>query len=119
MITNITTPFGRNPFFLVKIFFRNDDSSGMERMEYVTVSPRYPHSYNKSDKSSPIDDRYWDQEANVGTRHKPTDNEVVHRTDHRVIAIRRATWDCRVYQSQVGGLRDDDKRDAGDVMTCG
>ena len=115
MITNITTPFGRNPFFLVKIFFLNDDSSGMERMEYVTVSPRYPHSYNKSDKSSPIDDCYWDQEANVGTRHKPTDDLVVHRTGHRASAIIRAIVDRRVYQSQIGDLRDDNKRD--DVIT--
>ena len=76
--------------FLVRIF-RNGDWSGMERMEYVTVSPRYPHSYNKSDKSSPIDDRYWDQKANVGTRHKPTNNPVVHRTGHSAIAIRRET----------------------------
>ena len=116
MITNITTPFGRNPFFLVKIFFLNDDSSGMERMEYVTVSPRYPHSYNKSDKSSPIDDRYWDQKANVGRRHKPTDNQVVHRTGYIAIAVIRLSSDRRVYQSQVGDLRDDDKRDV--VITC-
>jgi hypothetical protein len=54
--------------------FWNDDWSGIERMKYVTASSRYPHSYNKSDTSSPIDDRYWDQKANVGTRHKPTDN---------------------------------------------
>ena len=92
MISNITTPFVRNVFFLVNIL-RNGDWSGMERMEYVTVGPRYPHSYNKSDKSSPIDDRYWDQKANVGTRHKPADNQVVHRTGHRVITISRAISD--------------------------
>ena len=112
---NFVSPFVWNIFFLVNIF-RNGDWSGMERMEYVTVSPRYPHSYNKSDKSSPVDDSYWDQEANVGTRHKPTDDLVVHRTGHRASAIIRAIADRRVYQSQVGGLRDNDERD--DVITC-
>ena len=114
MKNNFVSPFVWNIFLLVNIF-RNGDWSGMERMEYVSVSPRYPHSYNKSDKSSPVDDRYWDQKANVGTRHKPTDDLVVHGAGHRAIASGRAIIaDCRVYQSQVGGLRDDDKR--GDVM---
>ena len=116
MKNNFVSPFVWNIFLLVNIF-RNDDWPGMEWVKYVTASPRYPHSYNKSDKSSPIDDRYWDQKANVGTRNKPTDDlPVVHRTGHRAIAIRRLSSDCRVYQSQVGGLRDDDKRD--DVITC-
>ena len=85
-------------------------------MPYVTVSPRYPHSYHKSDKSSPIDDGYWDQKANVSTRRKPTDDFVVYGAGHRASAIRRAIFDRRVYQSQIGGLRDDNKRD--DVRTC-
>lgn len=66
----------------------------------MTLIPRYPHSYNKSDKGSPIDDRYRDQKANVGTRHKPTDNLVVRGTSQRAIATRRAIIvDRRVYQS--------------------
>ena len=89
---NFVSPFIWNIFLLVNIF-RNDDWSGMERVKYVTASPRYPHSYNKSDESSPIDDRYWDQKANVGTRHKPTDDLVLRRTGHRASAIIRAIVD--------------------------
>ena len=115
MKNNFVSPFVWNIFLLVNIF-RNDDWPGMEWVKYVTASPRYPHSYNKSDKSSPIDDRYWDQKANVGRRHKPTDNQVVHRTGYIAIAVIRLSSDRRVYQSQVGDLRDDDKRDV--MITC-